>query len=360
MKKILSLILSLVMVAFMLVSCGDDDIEDDIPSHYPPLSSGVKDIGVDLYIIYGEQSNANAIQTVRRQIAAETLKKYHTELSVKYITAAEYENEVMARILNPDATEEARGTVVLVHRPEFMERLEGTGLLLDLSGYLNMTKFGSINVTVPESLLAAAKGGTDSLYAIPNSHVLGEYTYLVINEEVARENCNYGLGILSSYKSYADTEQLRDDMAARGFDPNKFVTTVTGTYATKAELEADGNICNVISVPQISSAYAFKSAFAIVDSGDEEANERAMQMIYALNVDAELRNLLQYGVKNTNYFVDAKTGYVTLADGIDMYVMNYIYTGNAFILSYCDQIGWTEEYAATGKHQNVDSVYSGG
>ena len=356
MKKILSLILCLVMAVFALVSCAPE-VVDPIPEHYPPLDDEVQDVKVNMYIIYGEDSNPNAIETVGRQIAADTLKKYHTELNVKYVTAAQYEATVMNSIINPDVTDEVEGNIVLIHNAAFMDKLEDTEKLLNLADYLKDGRYGALNVTIPQSLLLASKSG-DALYAIPNNRVLGEYTYLVINEAVARDQLKYSPSILSSYKTYADTEELRLAMDAEGFDPNKYVTTVTGTYATKAELEANGNICNIISVPQITAADAFQSAFAIVDSGDEVVNDRAMEIIYALNNDSDLRDLLQYGVKNTNYTV--VDGNVVLEDDIDKYRMNYIYTGNAFVLSYCEAIGWTEEYAAIGRHQNIDSVYAGG
>lgn len=367
MKKILCLIFCLVCSVFALVSCSDE-VVDPVPDHYPSSETEVEDVSVDLYIIVGEGTTDNALSTVSRQIAAETLRNYHTEVNVKYLTAAEYEQTVLSAVNTASADdEEKRGIIALVHSSAFMDTLEATGKLLDLSGYLNTKAFGSLNVSIPKSLLAAAKS-ENALYAIPNNHVLGEYTYLVINEEVAREQLKYSPKTLASYTSYEQTEQLRADMEAIGLDSNKYVTTVTGTYATKAELVANGNVCNVISVPQINSADAFESAFAIVDSGDALINERTMEIVYALNIDTNLRDMLQYGVKNTNYTVvetkdengNVISTDIVLEDDIDMYRMNYIYTGNAFILSYCSEIGWTEEFATVGKHQNADSVYVGG
>ena len=34
--------------------------------------------------------------------------------------------------------------------------------------------------------------------------------------------------------------------------------------------------------------------------------------------------------------------------------MNYIYTGNAFILKFSEQIGWTEDDLANGINQNKE------
>ena len=77
-----------------------------------------------------------------------------------------------------------------------------------------------------------------------------------------------------------------------------------------------------------------------------------MQIVYALNADAELRNLLQYGVSGTNYeYIDNNVVLTTSADNI--YRMNLIYTGDIFLARNCAEIGWTPAAMESGKSQNV-------
>jgi hypothetical protein len=126
-------------------------------------------------------------------------------------------------------------------------------------------------------------------------------------------------------------------------------------YHLKAELEAAGNVCNIISYPTITESEAYSSAFAIVDSGDI-ANAKAMEILYKLNTDKELRDFLQYGVKGTTYNVD-DDGNIVLVEGEGKkYRINLEYTGNVFIASYCKQIKWTKEVAQSGEIQNSQAV----
>ena len=79
-----------------------------------------------------------------------------------------------------------------------------------------------------------------------------------------------------------------------------------------------------------------------------------MRVIEALNENEDVRNILQYGIEHTNYTVE--NGVVVRKDDAEAYIMNYMYTGNAFILMYCEEIGWTADAMQNGKNQNKDVV----
>ena len=87
----------------------------------------------------------------------------------------------------------------------------------------------------------------------------------------------------------------------------------------------------------------------------EALNERAMKIIYAINMDSGLRDLLQYGVEDINYkVVDGDV--VRIKSSTTTYSMNLLYTGNVFAASYSSEIGWTEAVAENGKLQNKEAV----
>ncbi len=360
MKKILCLILCLVFASFMLVSCGDDEI-GKVPEHYPAPEPEIEEVSLNLYIIVDDATSDNAIQTVSRMIAQHTLTTYHTEVNVKYVSASEYENVALNAV---SSTESDAANIVLVNSYEFMTKLVSTNKLENLSGYLQLPAYGTLNVKIPTTLLDACvwrvdKDGGELLYAIPNNHVIGEYQYLVIDREVAEQQLKYSLTKLQEYTSYDKTAELRLDMEEAGYNSEEYVYIQNGAHSLKAELEADNrNVCNIIQSPVVDLDEAYSSAFAIVDSGNDVVDNRAMEIIYALNSDVELRNLLQYGVYGTNYTLSDDGEILMVNDDANTYRMKLEYTGNIFVASYCDEIGWTAEIAKNGEKQNADSIFN--
>ena len=359
MKKILCLMLCLIFASFMLVSCGDDEI-GTIPDHYPEPKPEIEEVSINLYIIVDEATTENAMQTVKRMIAQHTLSTYHTEVNVNYISADEY-NDVVINAVN--STESDAANIVLVNSYELMGGLVNTGKLENVAGYLQLSDYGTLNVKIPTTLFDACTWSVDSdgnkqLYAIPNNHIIGEYQYLVIDREVAEQQLKYSLTELLSYTTYDATADLRADMENSGYNPEDYVYIQNGAYSLKAELEADNkNVCNVIQKPTVDLDEAFSSAFAIVDTGNDVVDNRSMQIVYALNSDVELRNLLQYGVYGTNYTLSEDGEILMVDDEMNTYRMKLEYTGNVFIAGYCDELGWTAEVAKSGEKQNADSVY---
>ena len=360
MKKILCLLLCLIFASFMLVSCGDDEI-GNVPEHYPEPEPEIEEVSLNLYIIVDEATSDNAVQTVSRMIAQHTLATYHTEVNVKYISAAEYETTALNAV---NSTGADAANIVLVNSYDLMTKLVNTGKIENVNPYLQLSAYGTLNVKIPTTLIDACTWGVDEegnevVYAIPNNHVIGQYQYLVIDREVAEQQLKYSLTELLSYTTYDATAQLRADMEKAGYNAEEFVYIQNGAYALKGELEANNkNVCNIIQNPTVDLDEAYSSAFAIVDTGNDVIDDRAMQIIYALNSDAELRNLLQYGVYGTNYTLSDDGEILMVSDEMNTYRMKLEYTGNIFVASYCDEIGWTAEVAANGEKQNAASVFN--
>ena len=360
MKKILCLLLCLIFASFMLVSCGDDEI-GKVPEHYPEPEPEIEEVSLNLYIIVDEATSDNAVQTVSRMIAQHTLATYHTEVNVKYVSAAEYET-VALNAVNSTGTDAAN--IVLVNSYDLMTKLVNTGKLENVNPYLQLPAYGTLNVKIPTTLFDACtwgvdEDGNDVIYAVPNNHVIGQYQYLVIDREVAEQQLKYSLTELLSYTTYDATAQLRADMEAAGYNAEEYVYIQNGAYALKGQLEANNkNVCNVIQNPTVDLDEAYSSAFAIVNTENDVVDDRAMQIIYALNSDVELRNLLQYGVYGTNYTLSDDGEILMVNDEMNTYRMKLEYTGNIFVASYCDEIGWTAEVAANGEKQNAASVFN--
>ena len=390
MKKLFCVLVCLVLTAFALVSCGDVDRsdwlgqgkDDDgkiVGGNYNGENTivTIPEVNMNLYIIVEDETwdttkseglkviskpedkivVTQAINTVSNAIKDYTSTTYKTVLNVKFVKASEYETVVLDAVKagNSDAN---AANIVLVNSYALMQDLYATGKLVALDSYLDTSAYGQLNTNIPTALLEASKLD-GKLYSIPNNHVIGNYEYLLINKEAAKE-CKISDTAAKSFTSYDEVLDIIDDK----FDNSNgnLVALVSGSYEDRFLYEAQGYYCNVVKNPIADKNEAFSSAFAIINRNSEgskvDMNERAMQIIYDLNMMTKLRNILQYGVAGTNYKLDSDENDVVskLEKGPNLYSMNLIYTGNTLNAFVCEEIGWTEETKANTIAQNADSI----
>ena len=359
MKKLLSMLLCLILVCGMLVSCDEDRVFGSYLPNYDDYEPEVDEkLTLNLYIITDDTTAENAKDTVALNINLYTTRKYNTELKVHYLTAAKYQSKVTEEVSASDADS---ANIVLINSITMMQNLVKSEKLVDLAGYLTTDAFGPLNVNIAPALLEGAKID-DKIYAIPNNHIVGEYEYLLVDKWANDEfkvippslfNNDLGPKELEGFDALID--ELEEKLTASGKNPADYIKSAKGPYEMQASLEADGKYeCVVVKYPTVDDSVAFSSAFAIVDRG-EAYNERAMEMIYAINMDNGLRDLLQYGVADINYTRDGDN--IVRIDGpTTNYKMNLIYTGNVFTASYSSEIGWTKTVAENGKIQNMEAV----
>ena len=209
--------------------------------------------------------------------------------------------------------------------------------------------------------------------------------YVVIDKAMAVETLGYTVDALKLITDETSLTELKakvtEHFAGAQFNMDDYVKVVNGNFDNKIILEygidtsaVKKNFVNINAYPTATKDEAFKSAFAIIKSiGDRPGlneEQRAvfdnhytdcMSIIYALNTDVELKNMLQYGYRGTNYrFVtnekNENTNYIRLiTDPSVVYKMNPIYTGNQFISYYCDEIGWNETVYNSYLRQNADA-----
>lgn len=352
MKKILSLILCLVLACGMLVGCDENEFPDP---NYEEQGSKLELLTLNLYIVCGDNMAENAKVSVQNRIAGYMkTSEYKTILNVHYINAANYEAEVKNAIA---AGGDKMPHVVLINSESMFNSLynaEGGNKLLDLTDYVNSTDFKTLKTQIAASLMASSRVD-EKLYSIPNNHVVGEYSYLVVNEEVEKTFHEPYLSSIKNFKSLEDAAEVMARIENAGYNASDYIYTVNGPYELKAELEAQGNYCNVIKYPTVTASEAFSSAFAVIKNPLAQYNDRAMRIIYAINNDTELRNLLQYGVFGANYdLVDNQV--VRKKDNLNFYDMDLLYTGDIFKANYCEELGWNASARAYGSKQNEESV----
>ncbi|MBO5314878.1 MAG: hypothetical protein J6B48_00445 [Clostridia bacterium] len=386
-KKIFSLILCIVCFATLLVSCAEDDDNQFWLDKYKEMNKGqpevVETVDIDFYIIKGEgMSEDNRItKAVQDKINQSLNAKYHTNINIKYISESDY-----AATIN-GFTEETSG-IVLINSEETMDVLSGK--LVDLYPYIHgdgykTEGFGQLNKQISSTLMNAAiveERGVEKLFCVPNNHVIGSYELIVIDKQLAFEaGYPYSETEFKSLNTWDSTEELRIKAGLIGDEFNnvdyKDYSSASGAVVTRiinapynaiAEIENQGYVVNVAKYPEADSAEVYSSAFAVLNAApkvyaaDNTTVEkvvaldtyklRAMQVIYAINTDSNIRNLMLYGVENINYSIDSITQ--TVVPNADKpYDMKLEYTGDVFKALYSEK--WTKEDYDNGLLQNKDS-----
>ena len=362
MKKILALLLCAVLSVGALVSC-----EEGIGSYLPNYDwkpEVIVEKEFDLYIV--TENDPASVEdtvyiTVEDKINQYIGDKFNTTLNIHYLTADKYD----AEIANVVSDSGSKSGIVLINSKALMDTLMEKNALADLSVFLDSEEydFGTLNVQINANLLSAAretvvKDGVEqeALFCIPNNHVVGSYDYIAINKAIARDQLHFNETEIKAIDNLDDIEGFKDDVEGHGYVVADVVREFNGcnyTFDEKESLEAEGWIFNVVSNPVVTKDEVYSSAFGVLAGTD--GYERAMEIIYAINTDATLRNLLQYGVENTNYKVVDGYAVPITTD----YRMNIEYTGDVFKALYSNADGWcvwTESDAVYGKLQNADSI----
>ena len=393
MKKLISVLLCLLFTVLALAGCGDVDRsewlgtgkDDDgkvIGGKYDGQGtvSTIHEANLNLYIVVEDETwngegvapaeptskigvGTQAINTVNNAIKDYTSTNYHTAVNVIYVKASEY-NTVVLEAVKAENSDAKAANIVLINSYSLMQDL--AEYLCPLDSYLATTKYGRLNKTIPSSLLQASRievaangTGSSALYSIPNNHVIGNYEYLLVNKNLARElNINETSALaLNSYVTAVDVIEAAINASGMNVSVEDVISLVSGSYEDRFSYEKFGYYCNVVKNPVADKNEAFLSAFAIVKREHDKVdiNERAMEIIYNINTNSELRNLLQYGVAGTNYNIDEDES-IKMLDGSNSYKMNLVYTGDIMLAHHCEEIGWTEEAQKNASSQNADSI----
>ena len=322
-------------------------------------------------------ADANITKTVQDKLNQYFYPTYNTNVKIHYISESDYAAEI-------DKFDADSKGIVLINSTETMEKLSGK--LIDINPYLVSDEYkgqgyGKLNKQITTALLDAARvveNGVEKLYCVPNNHVIGSYEYIVINKACAGELL-YANSTLEEMTSWALTESLRNDAVAnldspvfieevdyKDYNPNSgavVTRVVNAPYEAKAAIEEGGMIVNIAKYPVADKAEVYSSAFGILkgtavgpkDNAETTDltlyTERAMQVIYEINSNKTIRNLLQYGVENVNYSLDKNGVVVPIED--KCYDMNLLYTGDIFMAHYSEY--WTAVDKDNGLKQNKDT-----
>lgn len=179
---------------------------------------------------------------------------------------------------------------------------------------------------------------------------------------VARQFNTVGTNILPTFMEQRYINHLKavKNYANKGYYPSQPVQNaryaieiVKSSELLEHEWTENGTTYEtyLYDVHRVSGDEAFKSAMCISSLSTYKA--RAMEIITLFNTNAELANLLQYGISGTNYYYDTETGSVTMLN--DSYTMNTYHTGNTYI-KY--PLAGNEDYVEKAKVSNMQTAPS--
>ena len=404
MKKLLSSMLCIVLICFALVGCGKEVIGEYLPHYEKTKLTDEQVETLNFYIITSDETVKDAKTTVNQNINTYLKEKYHIELNIEYCTVegkivddvykAGYEEALFEALKSTD--ESTRPDIVLINSADLYDKLYNDNVLLALNKKGDLDFFGNdykkLNTIVDKALLSASATEDGTYYSVPNNHKIGYYEYVVINKEMARDTLHFPEEELASMTTEASLEELKTRILALDSTLNvddyvrvlkgdytdlqdyKKLDLTTDTMPSDLEKASEVNFVNIKAYPNATKEEAFLSAFAVIKSLDDTEEDfekytemqqetlkshysNCMKIIYALNKDAEFKNMLQYGYVGTNYTQDKnKANHINLLKNDSVrYTMNNIYTGNAYISYYCDEISWDANAHDVWLRQNANA-----
>lgn len=132
---------------------------------------------------------------------------------------------------------------------------------------------------------------------------------------------------LTTIQGFKDKNYVSETLA----DGQKFgVGFIKGNEKDVKDYRDDYEVI-VLETPKMTADSIFENMFGVFSNFTEDSAriKRCMEVITRLNTDAELRNILQYGIEGTHYTIDDKTGVLTRLN--DDYMMDVSKTGNIFM-----------------------------
>lgn len=390
-RKILSLILCFSMLAacFLFTSCGSDD--GDNSDNDANVDSSRTPASLSFYIITDDSTTPEGIKSMQEAFNDYTESHFSTHVEFTMLKESEYEAKLaehwakvrnapaqsvptkfetyvdslgMTRIKYPDILSDQLDIVLITSKKMLESNINNLEKLDDLisTSYPDMlTQFNKS--FIDKAKMKAAGDAVASVYAIPNNHVLGTYTYMFIKKEYAnnlymdtvtgngfknyKDFYSFASEINSAYTDVAPVKNafshpsynyvssdgslsfLAIESRSTGFMISNMLENLSSDYWNYYKLQLPGNIynestdkdyamevvqgnyqlrynypeseyiCNILKVPTFTDDDIFSSMFAITKNSKNK--ERALEIINAINTNSDLHNILLYGKEGTNF-----------------------------------------------------------
>ena len=428
-RRIFSLILcALMLMSAFLVGCGDKT-DDEIIARI--AKNATQPYTITLWIPTNDTTTAEAVQAVQDAMNEILRKEFSTEVKIYAIKDSEYEAAVEARlneikekidagqesaksimdtkvkngdvtvVKNDDGTYETvypdvldvQMDLFLTRTKADFDKYKGAGQIASL--YNHMTGlYRNFDKIIATNLLKNGETYWHERYGVPVNHVIGEYSFLVVDKELA-DKYNKTLSEeakidFASLKTLSDLEafitwakgqtavalsgakdaftaddqtvwQTLSDAGCVGTSDDAAVCFAKGDFVDLENYRKDSYVVKY-QMPVATEEEIFSSVFVISTYSVENAttNPRAMDFLYYLNTNVTMKTLLQYGIEGVHYELVYAEDDINLENPSiriisDDYSMNTLYTGNIY-KSYRGEGVTLADSWETAKEQNLDSV----
>ena len=190
------------------------------------------------------------------------------------------------------------------------------------------------------------------------AHTTGVFADNLLGGTEMAVTTNAALNPESTYDAMRDYFQLKADYRANGYisdtNTNFFASVQELTEAQKMEWEAKGYTLHLYKGATVNDEAVLNAGLFGISAHCKQ-QERAMEIITLLSTDAELHNLLTFGIEEVHYIVNAENeNVITVVD--DSYAMDFYKTGNALLGYVTDDMD--PDYIAKAKAKNLNSFVS--
>lgn len=190
------------------------------------------------------------------------------------------------------------------------------------------------------------------------AHTTGVFADNLLGGTEMAVTTNAALNPESTYDAMRNYFQLKADYRANGYisdtNTNFFASVQELTEAQKAEWEAKGYTLHLYKGATVNDEAVLNAGLFGISAHCKQ-QERAMEIITLLSTDAELHNLLTFGIEEVHYIVNAENeNVITVVD--DSYAMDFYKTGNALLGYVTDDMD--PDYIAKAKAKNLNSFVS--
>lgn len=209
-KKILCLLLAALFAMTAMVGCSDTSEKGELD---PTKETDRYPVTLNMWVVCEEMPSPEVQDAVEAAFSSITEKTYTTRVNLIYSTEEEYkanldaqfdlvdrrpagtkftqstkiETEIVdgVKVLKYPTPNQYQTDIVLILGRDMFNEYVREGRLKSLNDNLaNASK--AINAYIYSDILAAAKV-RNTWYAIPNNHIIGNYTYMMINKEMANK-----------------------------------------------------------------------------------------------------------------------------------------------------------------------------
>ncbi len=308
--------------------------------------------------------------------------------------------------------------IVMVAGKDMYDYFDKNAIIASISSYLKTENYQKLNQYIYPTYFTQMSAMTGDVKAVPSNNLLAEYTYIVVKKDLAdkygfnienvsnysdlsaflasvkknesikpmkeapealgifypfgkdvaiaayadpmygynvEEDKKFTINNLFDIPQYTDHLKLMSEYTELGYfdgEGDSFAVAAVVGDASVEKTYGDDYYVKVVQNPFVTETDIFEGMLAV--SAYTSSEERSLEVIQALSTTPELKNLLQYGIKDVNYSVNDDG--LTIKRLNSDYMMDTSLTGNVY-MGYPDEGQYGDQWSYY-KVTNLSSLLS--